>query len=42
VTVGIDKKFSFKSDLKADHEKFERALIARKCRKLMSAMAKEK
>lgn len=31
VAVGIEK-FSFKSDVKVDHEKFEKALIARKRR----------
>lgn len=42
VVAGIDKCFSFKSDLKAEHEKLARALIARKLRELTSAMAKEK
>lgn len=42
MAAGIDKPFLFKSNLKAEHEKFVKALIARKLRELTSATAKEK
>lgn len=42
VTAGTDKPFSFKSNLKAEHEKLVKALIGRKLRELISATTKEK
>ena len=42
MAAGTDKPFSFKSNLKAEHEKSEQSLIARKLRELTSATANEK
>lgn len=42
MAAGIQKPFWFRFNLKAEHEKSEKKLIARKVRELTSATAKEK